>query len=128
MGVGSADVYRRTLGDKKLNSRDYMLVSALKVTITMATNKQNKDIVLGAIKNVTNCGDIVDATHFAQNNMTVYNVGLEAVRNARVQDEANAVSAFGEFIDYLHESGRITLEESENRDSWITKFRSLYNK
>jgi hypothetical protein len=93
----------------------------------MKISKLNKDTVLSAIKDVANCKDIVDAMHFAKSNMTVYNVGFTAVCKARVQDEARAVNAFESFIDYLHESGRITLEESENRDSWITKFRSLYN-
>ena len=46
-------------------------------------------------------------------------------RGAREQyeiDRNNALKAFDEFIAYLHESGRINLDDSENRDEWINIF------
>lgn len=37
-------------------------------------------------------------------------------------DMEKAKNAFDEFIDYLHESGRITLDESEDRTMWYGVF------
>ena len=38
-----------------------------------------------------------------------------------VKAKVNAIKQFDEFLDYLHESGRINLEEREDRE-WREKF------